>query len=68
MTFHKGTSTEKLQIQTGSTQRHYLTPLHKRVYTKQRKKNTTWWSLGSQTISWWSQRITNKTPLTNKIL
>ena len=29
-TFHKGTSTEKLQLQTGSTQLHSLSPLHKR--------------------------------------
>ena len=45
-----------------------LTPLHKRVCTKQRKKITTWWSLRSQIITWWSQKITNKTSLTNKIL
>jgi len=38
-TFHKGTSTEELQIQIGSTQLQLShTPLHKRVGTKKREK------------------------------
>jgi len=31
------------------------------VKAQSKEKNITWWSLRSQTVFWWSQRITNKT-------
>jgi len=44
MTFHKGTSTEELQLQPWSTQLHSLSPLNKRKaqsLAQSKEKNTT---------------------------